>query len=64
MTRIVQCVPNFSEGRRVEVIEEIIGSIKDVEGVTLLDALVDAAEFYLQFEGFDRSQVLENRLLE
>lgn len=37
MTKIVQCVPNFSEGRRVEVVEEIVGSIKDVKGVTLLD---------------------------
>jgi len=37
MTKIVQCVPNFSEGRRVEVIEEIIGAIKNVAGVTLLD---------------------------
>ncbi|MGM0652829.1 MAG: glutamate formimidoyltransferase [Bacillota bacterium] len=37
MSKVVQCVPNFSEGRRVEVIEEIVGSIKDVKGVTLLD---------------------------
>ena len=37
MTKIVQCVPNFSEGRRVEVIEEITGAIKSVAGVTLLD---------------------------
>ena len=37
MTKVVQCVPNFSEGRRGEVIEEIVGSIKDIKGVTLLD---------------------------
>ncbi len=37
MAKIVQCVPNFSEGRRVEVIEEITGAIKSVAGVTLLD---------------------------
>jgi len=36
----------------------------EIVGLTPLDALVDAAEFYLQFDGFDRSQVLENRLLE
>ncbi len=41
MTKIVQCVPNFSEGRRVEVIEEIVGSIKNVKEVTLLDYSYD-----------------------
>ncbi len=41
MTKIVQCVPNFSEGRRVEVIEEIVGAIKNVAGVTLLDYSYD-----------------------
>lgn len=37
MGKIVQCVPNFSEGRRVEVIDKIIGAIKSVPGVKLLD---------------------------
>ena len=37
MAKIVQCVPNFSEGRRTEVVEEIVGAIKGVDGVTLLD---------------------------
>ncbi len=37
MSKIVQCVPNFSEGRRVKVIEEIVGAVKRVEGVKLLD---------------------------
>jgi len=41
VTKIVQCVPNFSEGRRVEVIEEIVGSIKNAKGVTLLDYSYD-----------------------
>ena len=34
---IVECIPNFSEGRRSEVIEAIIAAITQVEGVTLLD---------------------------
>lgn len=34
---IVECVPNFSEGRRPEVIEAIARSIRQVEGVKLLD---------------------------
>jgi len=36
-TRIIECVPNFSEGRRPEVIEAIAQSIRRVEGVKLLD---------------------------
>lgn len=34
---IVECVPNFSEGRSQEVIEGIASAIKGVSGVTLLD---------------------------
>ena len=36
MTKIVECVPNFSEGRRIEVIEAIAEEIRKVEGVRLL----------------------------
>jgi glutamate formiminotransferase/formiminotetrahydrofolate cyclodeaminase len=34
---IVECVPNFSEARRPEIIEEIIKEISTVEGAYLLD---------------------------
>src|SRR5687767_10840955 len=34
---VIECVPNFSEGRRPEVIEAIAASIRQVEGVKLLD---------------------------
>lgn len=37
MTKIVECVPNFSEGQRLEVVEAIAQQIKGVEGVRLLD---------------------------
>lgn len=37
MAKLVECVPNFSEGRRTEVIEEIIDQIRNVQGVKLLD---------------------------
>ena len=36
-TPIIECVPNFSEGRRPEVIEAIAQAIRQVEGVRLLD---------------------------
>jgi glutamate formiminotransferase/formiminotetrahydrofolate cyclodeaminase len=37
MRKIVECVPNFSEGRRAEVIDQIVAAIKSVPGVFLLD---------------------------
>jgi glutamate formiminotransferase/formiminotetrahydrofolate cyclodeaminase len=40
MERIVECVPNFSEGRNHAVIKEITDSIEAVAGIRLLD--VDA----------------------
>lgn len=39
--RVVECVPNFSEGRRPEVIEQIVAAAKSVPGVTLLDVKPD-----------------------
>ena len=37
MKKIIECVPNFSEGRDLIVLEQIAAEIKSVEGVTLLD---------------------------
>ena len=37
MDKLVECVPNFSEGRDREVIDRITSEIESVEGVTLLD---------------------------
>lgn len=42
MAEVVWCVPNFSEGRRQEVIDAIVGEIKAVEGTRFLDADPDA----------------------
>ncbi len=41
MSRIVECVPNFSEGRRPEVIDPILEAISAVPGVTFLDSEMD-----------------------
>jgi glutamate formiminotransferase/formiminotetrahydrofolate cyclodeaminase len=43
MAQLVECVPNFSEGRRPEVIDEIIREITSVDGITLLDYEMDAS---------------------
>jgi len=34
---LVECIPNFSEGRRVEVVDQIASAIASVAGVKLLD---------------------------
>jgi glutamate formiminotransferase/formiminotetrahydrofolate cyclodeaminase len=37
MQPLIECVPNFSEGRNPAIIKEITQAIESVEGVTLLD---------------------------
>jgi len=43
MSAIVECVPNFSEGRRPEVIDAITRAITGVPGVTMLSVSSDAS---------------------
>ena len=43
MKQIIECVPNFSEGRDMAVIQQITDQIKTVEGVMLLDVDPGAA---------------------
>ncbi len=42
MAKIVECVPNFSEGRRREVVDSIVAEARAVEGVTVLGCESDA----------------------
>lgn len=37
MTKLIECVPNFSEGRDMEIIRQITDEIEKVESVKLLD---------------------------
>ncbi len=39
--KLVECVPNFSEGRRPEVVDEIVAAMVAVPGVRLLDKEMD-----------------------
>ena len=41
--KIIECVPNFSEGRNLEVIKNITDAIESVEGIKLLDVDPGAA---------------------
>ncbi len=42
MTPLVECVPNFSEGRRPEVVDQIVAALTSVPRVYLLDREMDA----------------------
>src|SRR5437667_2271817 len=37
MQKLIECVPNFSEGRDLDIIRQITAAIELVEGVSLLD---------------------------
>ncbi len=34
---LIECIPNFSEARRPEVVEQIVATLEAVQGVTILD---------------------------
>lgn len=42
MGRIIECIPNFSEGRDKEKVEKIVQVLREAEGVKLLDYSSDA----------------------
>ena len=37
MAKLVECVPNFSEGRNKEIVEKIVDEVRKINGVKLLD---------------------------
>lgn len=37
MRKLMECVPNFSEGRDLELVEKIIDEARNIEGITILD---------------------------
>ncbi len=41
MTQLVECIPNFSEARRPEIVDQIVAAITSVEGARLLDRSSD-----------------------
>jgi glutamate formiminotransferase len=42
MAKLVECVPNFSEGRRSEVVEAIVDTARAISGVKVLDYSSDS----------------------
>ncbi len=63
MAEIVECVPNFSEGRRPEVVAAIASAIGSTRGVKLLDQEIDANHnrCVITFIG-DRTSVAEGAM--
>lgn len=43
MAQLVECIPNFSEGRNKELIEEFVNTVKNTPGVMLLDYSSDSS---------------------
>lgn len=43
MAKIVECIPNFSEGQNQAVIDGLVATAKSIPGVTLLDYSSDAS---------------------
>ena len=43
MAGLVESVPNFSEGRRLEVVDDLAAAVESVPGVSLLDRTSDAS---------------------
>ncbi|MDP9147110.1 MAG: glutamate formimidoyltransferase, partial [Acidobacteriota bacterium] len=42
MNRLIECVPNFSEGRDAAKVEAIVAAMSSVTGVYVLDREMDA----------------------
>jgi glutamate formiminotransferase / 5-formyltetrahydrofolate cyclo-ligase len=53
MSRLVECVPNFSEGRRPELVQALVEAVESTDGVQLLDhsSDVDHNRSVLTFAG-------------
>jgi glutamate formiminotransferase len=43
VTKLVESVPNFSEGRRIEVVDRLVAAVESVPGAYLLDRTSDAS---------------------
>ena len=39
---LIECIPNFSEGRRLDVVDKLAAAAASVDGVTVLDQQSDA----------------------
>ena len=60
MAKIMECIPNISEGRRLDLVEEFADIVRAVPGVTLIDYSSDASHNRSVFTFLgDPAQVME-----
>ena len=60
MAKLMECIPNISEGRRMELVEEFAEIVRAVPGVTLIDYSSDASHNRSVFTFLgDPEQVME-----
>jgi glutamate formiminotransferase len=60
MAKLMECIPNISEGRRLDVVEEFADIVRAVPGVTLIDYSSDASHNRSVFTFLgDPDQVME-----
>ena len=66
MARIVECVPNFSEGRNIRIINAIAGAISSVQGVKFISAEPDRDynRTVVTFVGEPEAVLLEGQILQ
>lgn len=62
--QLVECVPNFSEGRRQHVIDEIVTCFKNKRGVYLLDSRADEDHNRLVVSLVGAPQPIQDALIE
>ena len=60
MAKLMECIPNISEGRRLDLVEEFADIVRAVPGVTLIDYSSDASHNRSVFTFLgDPDQVME-----
>lgn len=64
MNKIVQCVPNFSEGKDLEKIERIVAPLKGKDGVKLVGVEPDAAYNRVVVTVIGEPQAVKNAIVE
>jgi len=63
-TQLIECVPNFSEGRRDTVIEEIVGPFRQRKGCILLDYRADTDHNRLVVSLVGEPEAIQEALLD
>lgn len=64
MSRIVECIPNFSEGRNRVIVEKIVDALRGKEGVKLLDYSSDADHNRTVVTVIGEPEALETAIIE